>query len=178
MAISATELFCPHTEDHRLTLQECARLHEGVTFVRTAEESKRLTPLKGPMIVVSASGMATGGRVLHHLRTVAPDHRNTIVFVGFQAAGTRGEAMVHGARDIKIFGEYIPVRAEVVDLEGLSAHADADELLAWLGGGDLAPTRAFVVHGEPSAADALRRRLRDQLRWDTYIPEMGETVEL
>ncbi len=178
MAISATELVCPFTDDHRLSPAECARMHEGVEFVRTADESKRLTPLKGPMIVVSASGMATGGRVLHHLRTVAPDHRNTIVFVGFQAAGTRGEAMVDGADRIKIFGDYVPVRAEVVNLTGLSAHADADELLAWLGGGALFPTRAFIVHGEPAAADALRLRLVDDLGWDASIPLQGETVEL
>lgn len=178
MAISATELFLAHRAEHRLSDEQCQRLRDDVEYVRTADESKELTPLRGPMIVVSASGMATGGRILHHLRTVAPDHRNSIVFVGFQAAGTRGASMTEGAREIKIFGNYVSVKAEVVRLDGLSAHADQKELLAWLRSGELHPMEAFVNHGEPSAADELRRRIVDHLGWRARIPVQGETVNL
>lgn len=178
MAISATEFFLANRDEHRLTEAQCERLRNGVQFVRTAEESKQLTPLQGPMIAVSASGMATGGRILHHLRTVAPQRRNTILFVGFQASGTRGEAMVNGARSVKIFGDYVPVRAKVVQLAGLSAHADQSELLTWLSSGELNPRQALVVHGEPGAADAFRRRLTDQLGWPAHVPVQGETVEV
>ena len=178
MAVDATELFCAHQTEHRLTADECKAMCDGVTFVRTAEESKRVSPLGGPMIVLAASGMATGGRVLHHLERLAPDHRNTILFVGFQAAGTRGEALQSGARRIKLYGSYVPVRAEVARIDSLSAHADAEELSTWLGTGPSAPEAVHIVHGEPAAADALRRSLRDDLGWNTHVPVHGETVEL
>lgn len=178
MAIGATEMFLEHIGGHRLSADQCERLRAGVEFVRTADESKLLTPRPGPMIVVSASGMATAGRILHHLRTVAPDRKSSILFVGFQAAGTRGAAMVDGAASIKIFGDYVPVRAEVVRIDGLSAHADQSELLTWLSSGELKPEKAFVVHGEPAAADAFRRRLKDQLGWSAHVPLQGETVDL
>ena len=122
--------------------------------------------------------MATGGRVLHHLRHLAPDHRNSIVFVGFQAAGTRGDALVSGAREIKIFGEYVPVRADVEIITGLSAHADHRELVDWLKSGELSPRHAYVVHGEASAADAFRRTITDQLGWSASVPTQGATAEL
>lgn len=176
MAIAATDLFCDFPNEHRLTAEQCAQMCDGVEYVRSVEDSKRLTARRGPMIVLAGSGMVTGGRVLHHLETVAPDHRNTILLAGFQAAGTRGEALAHGARDVKVFGEYIPVRARVARIEGLSAHADADQLIAWLGTTERPPAAASVVHGEPSAADTFRRRLRDELRWDATVAGHGETV--
>ncbi len=178
MAIDATELFLAHPAEHRLDPSQCRLLRENVRFIRTPEESKELTPLRGPMIVVSASGMATGGRVLHHLRTVAPDHRSSIVFVGFQAAGTRGDALVRGTDEIKIFGRYLPVKAEVHRIDGLSAHADWRELLDWLASGSLQPDRTFVVHGEAASADAFRRRLGDELGWPAEVPLQHETHEL
>lgn len=178
MSIHATGLFLSHPEEHRLTPAECQRLEAGVELVRSAQQSKDLTRRKDPMIVISASGMATGGRILHHLTSLAPDSRNSIVFVGFQAAGTRGEALVSGASQIKIFGAYVDVRAEVVQIGGLSAHADQAELLAWLGSGHFTPKRCFVVHGEPAAADAFRLRLRDNLGWDAVVPVQGESFEL
>lgn len=177
MAVDATELFCAHQSEHRLTTEECKAMCAGVEYVRTAEESKRISPLGGPMIVLAASGMASGGRVLHHLETLAPDHRNTVLFVGYQAAGTRGEAMLAGANRIKLFGSYVPVRAEIARIDGLSAHADADELTTWLGSAS-SPKSAYIVHGEPAAADALRRSLHDDLGWDTHVPGHGEAVEL
>ena len=178
MAINVTELFCTHTDEHRLTDTQCKHMCDHVTYVRTADESKDLTPRRGPMVVLSASGMLTGGRVLHHLRTVAPDHRSTIALVGYQAAGTRGEALLSGADRIKIYGDYVPVRADVVRLDNLSAHADADELTTWLGSIPTPPKSAFIVHGEPAAADALRRSLRDDLGWHTHVATHSETIDL
>ena len=177
MATNATELFFAHRDAHKLTDEECRAMCADVRFVRTVEESKELTSMPGPMIVLSASGMASGGRVLHHLERLAPGHRNTVLFVGFQAAGTRGEAMLAGVPSIKVFGSYVPVRAEVACISSLSAHADAAELTAWLSCMS-PPARAFVVHGEPSAADAMRRGLRDDLGWDAHVAEHGETVTL
>ena len=178
MAISATEVFAEHPDDHRLDEHGLDLMRDDVTFVRTVEESKRLTPLGGPMIVLSASGMMSGGRVLHHLQRVAPDRRSTIVLVGFQAAGTRGEAVLAGARRLKIFGSYVPVRAEIARIDGLSAHADGDELIEWLRGCPRRPERVHIVHGEPSAADAMRRAVRDELGWEPHLPEHGETVTI
>lgn len=176
MAIDATELFCEHPGEHRLTDEQCRQMCDDVTFVRSVEDSKELTRRRGPMIVLAGSGMATGGRILHHLETVAPDRRNTIVLAGFQAAGTRGEALASGARDIKVFGRYVPVRARVERIDSLSAHADADQLITWLGTAGHAPAAASVVHGEPAAADALRRRIRDELGWDAAVARDHQTV--
>ena len=176
MAVDATELFCRFTDEHRLTDEQCQQMCAGVEMVRTAEESKRLTARRGPMIVLAASGMATGGRVLHHLEQLAPESRNTILFTGFQAAGTRGEALVHGARQVKMYGGFVPVHAEVTRLDSLSAHADADELLRWLATMDRAPRGISIVHGEPVAADTLRRRLRDELSWPASVARYGDSV--
>ena len=169
MAIDTTQLFCEFPDDHRLSDDQCRQMCDGVTFVRSVEDSKKLTGRRGPMIVLAGSGMATGGRVLHHLETVAPDHRSTIVLAGFQAAGTRGEALAHGTHDIKVFGRSLPVRAHVARIDSLSAHADADQLVGWLGTAGRAPAAASVVHGEPAAADALRRRLRYDLGWTAAV---------
>ena len=176
MAIDATELFCEHTGEHRLTDEQCRQMCDGVTFVRSVEESKQLTRRRGPMIVLAGSGMATGGRILHHLETVAPDRRNTIILAGFQAAGTRGEALANGARDIKVFGKFVPVRARVERIDSLSAHADAGELVTWLATANPAPRGASIVHGEPAAADTLRRRLRDELGWDANVALDHQTI--
>jgi metallo-beta-lactamase family protein len=177
MAVHATELFLDSNE-HRLDEREVAELREGVELVRSVEDSKQLTARGGPMIVLSASGMLTGGRVLHHLFQVAPDHRNTIVIAGFQAAGTRGEALLHGAATLRVFGQDIPVRARVVRVGSLSAHADADELMAWLASAPVPPSAVSVVHGEASAADTLRRRINHELGWPADVPRAGEIVEV
>jgi len=149
-----------------------------VTPVRTVDESMDLDRLAYPAIIVSASGMATGGRVLHHLRRYLPDHRNTVVLVGFQAAQTRGRQLADGARQIKLLGHYIPVRAEVVDLPSFSVHADAGELLAWLGTADAPPEAAYVVHGEPGASAALAEAAGDQLGWNAVVPSYAERVRI
>lgn len=178
MAIDASDIFCRHPKDHRLSLSQCRTFAAGVHYVRTGEESKALTANPMPKVIISASGMATGGRVLHHLKHYAPDPRNAIVFAGFQAGGTRGEAMVAGAKAIKMHGEYIPIRAEVKNLEMLSAHADSDELMRWLKDFTRAPKSVFVTHGELAASDALRHRIQEELGWHAVVPEHGERVEL
>jgi len=131
-----------------------------------------------PKVIVSASGMATGGRVLHHLKAYAPDRRSIILFSGFQAGGTRGAAMLAGARSIKVHGHYIPVEAEVENLDMLSAHADADEILGWLRNFEKAPRATFITHGEPEAADTLRRRLAEELGWEASVPGYRDEAEL
>ncbi|TAJ97865.1 MAG: MBL fold metallo-hydrolase, partial [Candidatus Manganitrophaceae bacterium] len=178
MAAEATDLYCDHREEHRLAPDQCRAMCRAAQVVNSVEESKRVNGLKDPMILISASGMATGGRVLHHLKTFAPDERNTVLFVGFQAGGTRGEAMVNGAKAVKIHGAYIPVRAEVATLENLSAHADADEIMTWLGNLEAPPRKTFITHGEPAAADALRHRIEEELGWRCRIPDYLEKVEL
>ena len=131
-----------------------------------------------PKLIIAASGMASGGRVLHHLRALAPDARNTILFTGFQADGTRGRALLEGATSIKMFGEYVPVRAEVAVIDNLSAHADYAETLDWLRRFARGPRRAYITHGEPAASDALRLRIVEALEWDGAVPEYRETVDL
>ena len=171
MAVDATRIFRQHQGEHRLTQAQCDGLCGAVQIVNSVEESQRLNRLHGPMIILAASGMATGGRVIHHLKAFAPDPRNTILFAGFQAGGTRGASLMQGAESIKIHGEYVPVRAEVRMLENLSAHADADEILGWLKGFSAPPRRTFITHGEPEASDALRHRIEEELHWPCVIPE-------
>ncbi len=122
--------------------------------------------------------MATGGRVLHHLKAMAPDARHHVCFPGFQVGGSRGARLVAGATEVKIHGDYVPVRAEISHLASLSGHADSDELMAWMRGLHAAPRQTYVVHGEPDAADALRVRVHDELGWSVRVPQHGETVEV
>ena len=178
MAINATEVFEAHPADHRLTRQECSEAFDPVTYVTEAEDSKELTASRRPKVIISASGMATGGRVIHHLKRFAPDSRNTIVFAGFQAGGTRGSDMIHGARKIKIHGEYVPIKAEVANLDMLSAHADSDEIMQWLGNFRQPPRTTFINHGEPDASEALRRRIEEELGWNCVLPEHNSTEDL
>lgn len=176
MATDVTQLYHEHRSEHRLTEEECKVMCTAARFVNTVEESKRLNEREGPMIIVSASGMASGGRVVHHLKAFAPDARNMILLTGFQAAGTRGAALASGAEEIKIHGEWIPVRAEVVQLRSTSAHADREQLIAWLKSGPSVPERIFVTHGEPGASDTLRQYLQRELATRVMVPEHGETV--
>jgi len=178
MAVNATHLWLKYRCEQRLTPEQCEAVGGVAHMVNSVEESKALNRRKGSVIIISASGMATGGRVLHHLKAFAPDPRHTILFVGYQAGGTRGAAMVSGAVSVKIHGAYVPVRAEVVLLENVSAHADYEEILEWLAHVEAPPRRTFITHGEPAAADALRHRIEEQLGWESWVPEYRETVKL
>ncbi len=178
MAVSATALYVKHASGHRLNRAEVHTMCSVATVINSPEESRRLNQMKGPMVIVSASGMATGGRVLHHLKQFAPDERNMILFAGYQAGGTRGAAMVSGADSVKIHGEYVPVRAEVALIDTLSAHADYDEIIGWLRNFRVPPKQTFLVHGEPGATDGLRRHIVEELVWRVSVPDYLETVAL
>lgn len=178
MAADVTALYERFVGEHSLGRDDFALLRERVQIVGTADESRALNARTGPLIVVSASGMLTGGRVLHHVRAFGPDPRNAIVLAGFQAGGTRGAALAGGARSLRIHGEQVSINAEVVSLESASAHADSDELMAWLRGAPERPRGVFVTHGEPDAADALRLRIAHELGWSARIPEYRDSVDL
>ncbi|NML45255.1 MBL fold metallo-hydrolase [Ramlibacter sp. G-1-2-2] len=178
MAAEALQVYHRHHEELRLGGPQCEAIREAAEVVRTPDESRALNARKGPMVIIAGSGMATGGRVVHHLKQFAPERRNTILLAGFQAGGTRGAALAAGAPTIRIHGEEVPVRAEVARIDALSAHADADEIEAWLRAMPAPPKRVFVTHGEPTAADALRARIEHKLHWDAEVPEYLQTVEL
>jgi metallo-beta-lactamase family protein len=177
MAIDASEVYVRHAGAHRLTEEECRALFAGVRRTATPEASRSISGFLGPKVIVSASGMATGGRVLHHLRAYLPGKINTVLLVGFQAAGTRGQSLLAGAEELKIHGDYHQVRAEVAHIDGLSAHADEGELLAWLRL-TKEPRRVWVVHGEPTSSDAMRRAIRDRLGWEVAVPTHGQWVDV
>ncbi len=164
-----------HAQEER---QVCSFCTERFRTVATPAESKQLVQSKMPAIVISASGMATGGRVLHHLKAALPDGRNTILFVGYQAAGTRGRALVDGQTTVRIHGQTIPVQARVAIIESMSAHADSQELLRWLGGFKRPPRQTFIVHGEPEAMAALSGKIDSTLGWKTTMPQYRETIPL
>jgi metallo-beta-lactamase family protein len=184
MAIDATDLYRRHQEEHDLDTKDLEE--KGIKpfappdlhFDRSADESKALNEVHYPIIIISASGMATGGRVVHHLERCLPDHRNTILFVGFQAAGTRGRAIQSGVKSVKMYGQDVPVRAHVESLEHLSAHADYGEILGWLGKFHNSPGKTFLVHGEPQAAESLKQKIAQQLRWDVTVPTYLQKVAL
>ena len=170
LAIDATQIFYQHSAEHRLNLQEANAMCQAAHYIRSQEESKKLDCLAMPSIIISASGMAAGGRVLYHLKMLAPDSRNTILFAGYQAAGTRGADIVNGKQEIKIHGEMIPIRAHVESLTNISAHADYEEILAWLKDFKKPPRKVFITHGEPEAAQALKEKIENQWGWTCVIP--------
>ena len=178
MAASAMQVYLKHKSELRLTAAECDALAHAAHIVQTPEESRLLNARHGPMVIIAASGMATGGRVVHHLKAFAPDKRNTILFAGFQAGGTRGASIAGGSPTVRIFGEDVPVRAEVAMLDDLSAHADAAEIVSWLKGFKAPPKQTFITHGEPAAADAMRQRIERELHWKVHMPFYLETVLL
>lgn len=178
MAIKATEIFCRYHKEHKLSAQQCEVIDSHTEFVRTVDESIKLNSARYPCIIVSASGMASGGRVLHHLKTLLPNHRNSVVFAGFQAPGTRGDRLVAGVDKVRIHGEYWPVRATIHNMNSLSAHGDYNELLHWLEQGSLQPSKVYVTHGEMLASDIMRQRIRDKFGWDAEVPELFQEVEV
>ncbi|HEV6964380.1 MBL fold metallo-hydrolase [Roseateles sp.] len=182
MAEQATELTVKHARLLRISASETRSLTDRVRYVTKQAQSLKLAaslaaPRARPSIVISASGMATGGRVLNYIETLAPQARHHIAFPGFQAGGTRGARMVAGEREIKLRGRWVPVNAEVSHLDGFSGHADADGLMQWLRALPRPPEQVYVVHGEPAAADALRCRIQEELGLPVRVPQHGETVE-
>lgn len=178
MAIDATALYREFRAEHRVSEEECRRMCNVAEVTTTAEASKALDQRSGPMIILSASGMATGGRVVHHLKAFVGDERNLVLLTGFQAGGTRGASLLAGAATIRIHGQEFPVQAQIGRLRASSAHADANELLAWMRDLPQSPRQVFVTHGEPGASDTLRQRIEHELRWPVLVPEHGSTHEL
>jgi len=171
MAIHSTALFEKHMGEHRLSLPEVHAMDRVATMLETPEQSKSLASRHGPMVILAASGMATGGRVLHHLARYAGDHRNMVILTGFQAPGTRGARLAAGESVIRIHGQDVAVRAEVVQIESASAHADGHQLLSWLHRMPSAPAQVYVVHGERAASDMLRERIEHEIKWRAVVPE-------
>lgn len=178
MAIDATAIYHAHHDEHHVSAEDCRAMFQIAKRVNSVAESKELNLRHGPMIIVSASGMLTGGRILHHLASFGGDARNAVLLSGFQAGGTRGAALAAGADHLRMFGRDVPIRAEVVRLEAFSGHADAEELLAWLRAADRPPRMTYVTHGEPSASDRLRWRIEHELGWRARAPEHLETIRL
>ncbi len=176
MAIDATEIMLEYSSEHHLSSDECRRISDGVYFTPSVEESIELTRKTDPMIVLSASGMATGGRVLHHLRQVLPRPNSTVLFVGHQAAGTRGQLLIDGAQSVRIFGEFVDVQCSVRHIESLSAHADRNELIEWISRVPRPPKMTYIVHGEPAAAESMCNEIETRLGWRVDIADHGETV--
>jgi metallo-beta-lactamase family protein len=177
MGTDATDIYHGHHDEHRISQEDCKAMFDIAERVHTVEESKELNRRVGPMIIISASGMLAGGRILHHVASFGPDRRNAIVLSGFQAGGTRGAALLRGEKSLRIFGRDVPIRAEVIQLEGISGHADADELLEWMGK-VRPPEMTYVTHGEPEAADALRFRIEHELGWHARVPEHLERINI
>jgi len=184
MGIEATEIYSRHTEEHdfamaRLSNSELNPLRSRhMVVAKTPEQSKAINNMKGPLIIISASGMATGGRVLHHLKHRLPNPDTTVLLAGYQAEGTRGRSLQDGAKEIKMLGEVIPVRAKVKVLDGFSAHADQGEIMRWLGTFPKAPITTYIVHGEAAGANALADVIRQRLKWNVEIAKYQQKVSL
>ena len=184
MAAAATEVYSNRREEHDEEYTSILRAHRhplrthSMRIAASREESKRLNEERGVRVLVSASGMMTGGRVLHHALRILPDESATIVFVGYQAAGTAGRRILDGEREVKILGQYVPVRCKIERIGGFSAHADWKEVLRWLEGIPAAPRRTFLTHGEPEAAAAMGAHIREHFGWETEVPTYGQRFEL
>ena len=184
MGIEATEIYSRHTEEHDFEMAQLSNDEHNplrsrrMVVAKTPEQSKAINNMKGPLIIISASGMATGGRVLHHLKHRLPKDDTTVLLAGYQAVGTRGRTLQDGAKEIKMLGEVIPVRAKVKVLDGFSAHADQGEILRWLGTFPKAPKLTYVVHGEPAGAQALADVIRERLKWNVEIAKFQQKVSL
>jgi metallo-beta-lactamase family protein len=184
MGLQATEIYCRHTAEHDFQMQQlrsedqCPISSHQMVVHKTPEQSKSINQIKGPMVIISASGMATGGRVLHHLKHRLPDPDTTVLFAGYQAEGTRGRSLQDGAKEIKLLGETVPVRAKINVLDGFSAHADQSEILRWLATFNKPPQVTYVVHGEPPAANALAEVIRERLKWRVEVARYQQKVAL
>jgi metallo-beta-lactamase family protein len=184
LAIKAVEIFLKHTEEYSDTTKQLISKYgsplkwQGITFAETAEDSKKINDSRFPCIIISSSGMVTGGRIQHHLIQWLPDPKNTVIFIGFQAPGTRGFTIKSGAPEVKIFGEMVPIRAQVAALEQFSDHADTPELLEWLHTFSAKPSATYLVHGEPDASSQLRDAMTKELGWNVQVAQWMEKVEV
>ncbi len=184
MAVEVSHIYCRFGDDHNLDVsllmneQVCPLRCKDTNFVQSVEDSKALNKRKGPAVILSASGMCTGGRIMHHLKWRLPDARNAILFVGYQAEGTRGRLLLNGAERLKIHGESIAVNARVYQAQALSAHADRDELLRWLKQFKKPPQQTFIVHGEPVSSLSLQHLIQQKIGWETIIPRRSEHASL
>lgn len=178
MATNVTHIYERYPRYHLLSKEECQAAFDIARYVNTVQESKSLNTLDGPAVIVSASGMLTGGRVLHHLKALAPDPKNTILLTGYQAPGTRGATLASGADHVKIHGQYIPIRAEVRQIDFLSAHADQAEFIQWLRDMENRPEKIYLVHGDLQASDALRLKIEETFKLPVHIAEHLESVEI
>jgi metallo-beta-lactamase family protein len=178
MTTEATKLFHQHAAQHKLSSSESAEVCRAAHYIRDAEQSMALDEQSNPMIIISASGMVTGGRILHHVKRFAPNPRNTLLFVGFQADNTRGDRIVRGESPVKMLGGMVPINAEVAMLENISAHADYQEMLNWLSQLTQAPKKVFITHGERGASEALKEKINQRWQWSCSIPDYLETEEL
>lgn len=184
MGLQATEIYCRHTDEHDFDMKQlrsddkCPISSHKMVIHKTPEQSKSINQIKGPMVIISASGMATGGRVLHHLKHRLPNPDTTVLFAGYQAEGTRGRLLQDGAKEVKLLGEVVPVRARIKVFDGFSAHADQGEILRWLGTFKKAPQMTYLVHGEPPAAKALAEVIREKLKWKVEVAKHQQKVAL
>lgn len=179
MAIDVSHIYQRHADQHRLTHEQCLRMAQAVTYTHSVEESKALADIQYPHIIIAGSGMATGGRILHHMKRLMPDHRTTLLFSGYQSGGTRGAQLLAGGETVKIHGQYIPCKGRVAMLDGLSGHADYRDLTAWLSASKLKRGTAIqLVHGEPDAADALRLHLKDHTPYKVEVAQYRSVLRL
>jgi metallo-beta-lactamase family protein len=184
MAAQATQVYNRFSEEHdeeyaSILAQKVHPLRtDWMRTASTREESKKINEMKGARIIISSSGMLTGGRVLHHAMRILPNENATIIFVGYQAAGTTGRRILNGEREVRIMKNWVPVRCNVEKVEGFSAHADWKAVIRWLSGLKSTPTTVFTTHGEPEAAEAMAGHIRDEFGWTVIAPEYGQTVEL
>lgn len=178
MAVNASKIFVKNKDDLKLTEEEIKMTFTNVHYVSDTEHSKRLNFDDEPKVIISASGMITGGRILHHMKSRAPKKNNSIVIVGYQAMGTRGDSLVRGNKTLKIHGEQVPIQAHLYFLNNLSAHGDYEEILTWLKQFPNAPKKTFIVHGEPIASDTMRQHIENELHWNCHMPYYQEIVRL
>jgi metallo-beta-lactamase family protein len=177
MAQDATDLMCKYSDEHILSHGQCKAISNSAIYTQSPEDSKKINSSPVPSIIISASGMAEGGRVLYHLKFYGPHPENTILFVGYQAKGTRGDTMLSGFREVKIHGQMIPIRADVQSLDGLSSHADSNEIIQWLKNFETAP-KVFLTHGEKESLESLKKKIEENLGFGVTIPKYMETYEL
>lgn len=178
MAINVSNLFCTFKDEHLLSTALCKDVFDIAIYTRTVQESKRINQVEGPAIIIAASGMAEGGRVLHHIKHFISDTKSTILFVGYQSRGTHGRRLVEGAREIKIYGQMYPVKAKIKTIDNFSAHADYNDTLDWLSHFKNKPTKIFLTHGEEEAAESLKEKIKRKFNWSVVIPQYEDSFEL